>query len=322
MKINPIANLILLLASLLLCAIFLEVFSAVVFSFQGQKWEVQKKEKNFYFQKSESPILSFELKRNFYFKDRLRLLEIDSDGKRTIPKSPSPGARQVALFGDSVTFGMGISQDLTFANLAQKKLNESSIGVQLLNFGVPGYNIWQIKESVKRNAGKYNFTELIYFLNLNDFSRNETVYQGASAGLYEMHSPPAFKSVYLLRKLIYRFAKRSPHHWYQWLYRGNRDSFLAELDELNAFCREKGFSLSVFILPARTALSGKEYTLQNIHQELTGAFEVRKISYYDLSDALLSEPAVLMDDTDHLTIEGNEVVSDKLFGYLIKQLKQ
>jgi hypothetical protein len=60
---------------------------------------------------------------------------IDSYGYRLVPGRNSTSSRCVALFGDSITFGMGVNDDRTAAALLQKSLPT----VRVFNFGFLGW---------------------------------------------------------------------------------------------------------------------------------------------------------------------------------------
>jgi hypothetical protein len=53
----------------------------------------------------------------------------------------APAQITVGIFGDSVTFGQGVPDDLTYAARLEKWLRESQIPVTVLNFGVQGHTI-------------------------------------------------------------------------------------------------------------------------------------------------------------------------------------
>lgn len=68
---------------------------------------------------------------------------INADGFRDRPRSrePPPGTFRIAVVGDSVAFGYGVSQDDTFASRLERRLAAASpVPVEVLNLGVNGYN--------------------------------------------------------------------------------------------------------------------------------------------------------------------------------------
>ena len=59
---------------------------------------------------------------------------------RPLP-NPSDGSRRILFLGDSVTFGVGVSEDLVFARRVEKQLNERGYAsFRTFNSGVGGYN--------------------------------------------------------------------------------------------------------------------------------------------------------------------------------------
>lgn len=63
-----------------------------------------------------------------------------------IAERKDPGTLRVGVFGDSVTFGQGVEDDTTYARVLEGLLRESvkEAGIEVLNFGVPAYNISNI----------------------------------------------------------------------------------------------------------------------------------------------------------------------------------
>jgi hypothetical protein len=51
------------------------------------------------------------------------------------------GAVTVAIFGDSITFGQGVADHLTFAAQLEERLLEANTPAQVLNFGVQGHSL-------------------------------------------------------------------------------------------------------------------------------------------------------------------------------------
>ena len=47
----------------------------------------------------------------------------------------------VAIFGDSIAFGQGVAEHLTFASLLERWLNDAALPGRVLNFGVAGHTL-------------------------------------------------------------------------------------------------------------------------------------------------------------------------------------
>lgn len=99
---------------------------------------------------------------------------INSDGMRdrefAIPK-PKDTFR-IACIGDSITYGFEIARKDSYPKQLERLLNtycaDSNQPFEVLNFGVPGYNLKQIVENVKVKVLKYQPDLIIYGYCLND----------------------------------------------------------------------------------------------------------------------------------------------------------
>jgi hypothetical protein len=69
-------------------------------------------------------------------------VEVNSLGLRgpEVDRVKPPGVYRIGVFGDSATFGQGVSEEATYARV----LERTNRGVQVLNFGVPSYSIANI----------------------------------------------------------------------------------------------------------------------------------------------------------------------------------
>ena len=94
--------------------------------------------------------------------------EINAQGMRAsgrIPSEKRKGTYRIATFGDSETFGWSVD----FAETFQQQMELLEPEYEVLNLGVPGYNIASIAEHVVRTAMSYKPDLLIYLVNPNDF---------------------------------------------------------------------------------------------------------------------------------------------------------
>jgi lysophospholipase L1-like esterase len=93
-------------------------------------------------------------------------------GREWSVKKP-PDTRRVALLGDSITEGFGVSPDQTFGALLEDRLNAThprgtSERFEVMSFAVPAYNLTQLLDVAEKDASR--FDPDIYVLDLTEIS--------------------------------------------------------------------------------------------------------------------------------------------------------
>ena len=87
------------------------------------------------------------------------------------------GVARVLAFGDSFTFGTGVSQDERFTEVAEASLD----GAEVINMGVPGYGLDQILLSFLAQGVTYRPDLVVVFLNAPVADRQRTsIVQGST----------------------------------------------------------------------------------------------------------------------------------------------
>ena len=89
------------------------------------------------------PTRQYQLRPGFIGKTYDSPLKINSNGFRDFERPISQGndAYRIAIFGDSITFGVGVEMVQTFPKILENKLNEFlEFPVQVFNLGVNSYN--------------------------------------------------------------------------------------------------------------------------------------------------------------------------------------
>ncbi len=73
---------------------------------------------------------------------------------------------RVVTYGDSETFGWSVALEDTF----QRQMEAIDPRVQVLNLGVPGYNVTNVREHMERTLPRLQPDLVIYLVNKNDFN--------------------------------------------------------------------------------------------------------------------------------------------------------
>ncbi len=103
----------------------------------------------------------------------LRDVAINAQGLRDRPVelAKPAGARRIACIGDSIAFGMGAAQDPFDVQLEERLAAGRPSGapaIDVLNFGVPGYNVGQIAAALEKRAAAFAPDLVVYLYCLND----------------------------------------------------------------------------------------------------------------------------------------------------------
>jgi len=84
------------------------------------------------------------------------------DGTRLVPDSaPDDTPAPLVFVGDSVTFGLGVSDDEAFVNLIARDMP----GTRVVNAGVPAYNVVNIARSIAEQPAD---ARIVYLISDND----------------------------------------------------------------------------------------------------------------------------------------------------------
>ena len=165
---------------------------------------------------------------------------------RSIP--PYSEKFRVATYGDSETFGWSVDFNDTF----QRQMEMIDGDVEVINFGVPGYNVTNVADTIKQTALKYHPDLIIYLIHKNDFD------DPLGAGEVVANSS-------LLR--LIRFA------YYIWIDKprekklrsspARMERFVREIDRITQFCDHNNIPLVLAFLKWQNRQAMIEYTAAN-----------------------------------------------------------
>jgi hypothetical protein len=139
---------------------------------------------------------------------------------------------RIATYGDSETFGWSVDFDYTF----QEQMEQIDSTFEVINFGVPGYNISNIAKHIEQTAGQFKPDLLIYIIHSNDFE-----------------SPLKFNRLNidseLIRRLVYLYFIR----WKKKQFENRRSplvisKFVSELHRITNFCKENNIPFAIAFL--------------------------------------------------------------------------
>jgi lysophospholipase L1-like esterase len=122
--------------------------------------------------RSDNPRLGFELRPGSAVRAEVlyRVNALGLRGPETTLRKP-PGVRRVAVLGDSIAFGYWVAEDDGLARQLEDLLDPagSAAGrVEVLNFGVPGYNLDQDTEALRAKAFDFSPDAVVVAFCLND----------------------------------------------------------------------------------------------------------------------------------------------------------
>lgn len=220
---------------------------------------------------------------------------------------PAPGTVRVLALGDSVTFGLGVPQDLTYPRQTETLLSKArGAPVEVLNMGMPGYNtIHQLAQLRELGLGLQPKIVVVGFL-YNDIELSSGQKGSGSVETAETSLPRKIKSGFnaaalWLKKNSLFVAWVSPRV-------GNalrpfgvkglgqvgeiKDQYVdtnpqwrrmqEALLEMKRITAERGIELVVMVIPAMTRFTDAAYPIKEYHQAVAAFCQDQGIKVLDL----------------------------------------
>ncbi len=278
----------------------------------AKQWQAMKQDPLHYYVVSRDPVLGYELKANLDIVRQDRVLRTNRYGWREEADNfGTNGECVIGILGDSVVFGTGVTQSQTLDAVLESRL-QLYRPTQVVNLGVPGYALPEIKRHLELQLQIGHFDTILFVLNLNDFAKRNSVYEGADNGLYRAYHMPTLKLPWFIRKFIYRAVKGkefSSERWYRWLFEGTADEYLPMLIQMNQYANSRGVRFGIAVMPGRAGYSSDGYRLRDVHKLISKYLESNSIAELDITELFGADPTRLIDLTEHLTVEGVAVLA-------------
>jgi hypothetical protein len=193
------------------------------------------------------------------FEQRYTINSQGMRGPEAVKEKPA-GAFRIAMVGDSFAFGWGSDDPETIPAQMEGILREGGLDhdrFEVLNFGIPGYQLGQMKEHLIRKVNAFSPDILIVIMNANDVVRKSLHFNTLYKGLYEDFLPlPYSWKPFLWRSfIIYRFVTRLQlrfrnymgwtHGFMDW----DQEYFKDQVRAIEAESAKHGISVLFVILP-------------------------------------------------------------------------
>lgn len=142
-------------------------------------------------------------------------IKINSQGfrDREFPAEKPAGTYRIVAIGDSFTFGIGVKAEDTFPKVLERMLDsESAVNgckVEVLNFGVPGYNTAQEVRLFSRKALNFFPDMVLLSFVLNDFMDENRERELSSRIIAERF--PILPEERIAQRLAYQEAQLDAH---------------------------------------------------------------------------------------------------------------
>lgn len=294
------------------------------------------------------PLRRYTLKPGFKGWTYTAELIINSNGIRDYEKSLDNQAFRIAVFGDSITFGIGVPHEKTFSKLLESKLNGRFQGnpeFQIFNFGIGSYNTVREWYYLKESYDQYRPKMVIFeytagndsaLTELNDFEINRFELARRVKNVlrrlysYDFIATRFYRIKFLFFSKKYSNEKAARLTWDKIKY---DDSFQGWIEtqqafrEINTFCKEKNAELifAIYANNVNLAKIPEKDEFYPIICKVTNALEAAGINRYIVFDDEFraysgNERALWVNKSDsHFSQQAHKIAAEQLFEYLIEK---
>ena len=214
------------------------------------------------------------------------------------------GPAVVAFFGDSVTVGIGVTEEENFVSRYH-----GLSGKEARNVAVDGYSGVQVMELVRLWAEAASPRRVVYVMCLNDFSLGKL-----STGRHRYFKRP---DSFFLLAVERRWTRFFDHHLY--FFDKNKGEVFREIAKTADRLNGQGIEFTVVVVPVFQEHGFENYTLRRMHAEISARMEAARIPVLDLLEDFEREadgPTSHALDIWHLNERGHELVADRVKAHL------
>jgi hypothetical protein len=162
--------------------------------------------------------------------------------------SPYSKKFRVATYGDSEAFGWGVDLDGTF----QGQMEIIDDNIEVINFGVPGYNVTNVADHIEQTALDFHPDLIIYLIHKNDFDDS-----------LEVNTVVANSSLLRLIAFVYYRMITEPREIKLRKSPARMQRFAREVDRMTRFCDRNHISLVLAFLKWKKRQALSAYAASN-----------------------------------------------------------
>ena len=196
--------------------------------------------------------------------------------------------RRIACIGDSLTLGEGVRWEHTFTALLSERLSTADSPVEVLNFGINGYELLHERVLLEQVVSQFEPDFVIWQFYPNDVAVFDVDELGAEIRDSELSWRFLTTSSRLVnwisRRLWTRQATARMTSGMLAIYDQHWDELVAEFTRVQRFTQRMGAGLLVVMFPDLDFLSRGDYALRPIHARLADFFDAQGIQQIDLTE--------------------------------------
>jgi len=275
---------------------------------------------------------------------RIGFVKVNSEGyhdiEHTIAKPVN--TTRIVVIGDSITEGIGVTFNETYAKVLEKLLNNNSDNkkFEVINFGLARYSIVQYKEVLKMKAMKYDPDIIVigYFLNdplfeepFVNYLKEITNYETDVLTLKESNAPIRCWTDILTKKLALKssffdlITKKTRDitktNFYENIHSNicSWSNVVSSFKDIKDMSEPKNIPVYLVIFPLIEDLNA--YPFEDIHTKVSLEAEKNGFTVIDLLDNFKSFKGELKSDPSdniHPNKEGHLIVANRLYEEIMK----
>ncbi len=310
-----IKNAMLVAVSVVIAIVIFVGFFELTASYRYDQWKAEFGESGDWYGKltipSENSVLMWEYRPNASGDTMGATIQTNEHGFRDVshPIEKPADTFRVALAGDSVTVGIGVEADSTFASQFAADANSAIAGknIEALAFAIDGYSALQVMELIRAKAMAFSPDMVVYLMCLNDFDFDRS----SGQKMKYFRKPDNF----FLRTLERLYLKLPGADYYEYYYAKNQKEVMDEIVAVRDELAVAGIDFRVVIIPIfRPFGDSQGYSLAQLHDKIEVSLANLGISVADqrgpLSAADAHEKFAI--DELHLNAAGHRLLSARL----------